>query len=411
METTLPKDQTLQIPVARIRPNSANPRKGYRQEEVQSMADSLRSGQVTEIKVRPLTPEERADDPDHDYEVIGGDLRLAAAKILGWETLAVQVLDVTPQAARRIAILDNVRKDMNWLAWYETAETLMADNPDLTQDQAAKLIAKDPSHVAKGLKLLKLLSFSARQAILANCQKPGGFDLPEATALQLRDLATGNGGDQAKVEATLNVLLERRMNADMAVKLVAWVRQGNSPESFPDDGKLSKQKGLDPTDPNAQLWQELPRGLQIHKTPKGYKLAWNLSEADAPVAVYGALTCLEEMREQGGMGQADARFSSALPGLIEKGINAKAKSEQPGKKDIISTEVASSSTPAYSAGTPRNDRNKGLLGRIGDVLQQKTGLTPEILKQGAEAMLAKDAKQAANYEIRRKMRNLLKGWF
>jgi hypothetical protein len=58
----------------------------------------------------------------------------------------------------------------------------------------------------------------------------------------------------------------------------------------------------------------------------------------------------------------------------------------------------------------RNDE-KGFLGKIGDVIQQKTGLTAEDLKEKAGDMLARDAKQAVNYEVRKGMRDILKDLF
>jgi hypothetical protein len=45
---------------------------------------------------------------------------------------------------------------MNWLAWGTTFETLLIDNPDMTQDQVAQFLAKDPSWLGKLLKLLSL---------------------------------------------------------------------------------------------------------------------------------------------------------------------------------------------------------------------------------------------------------------
>jgi hypothetical protein len=91
-------------------------------------------------------------------------------------------------------------------------------------------------------------------------------------------------------------------------------------DGFPADGKLSGQKGakqqrFDPTDPNAELWKGLPKGAQIHKTPKGYKLTWNLTETEAPVAVAGALENLGQMNDPFDVAQGP----EALEGQDTKG--------------------------------------------------------------------------------------------
>jgi hypothetical protein len=141
-------------------------------------------------------------------------------------------------------------------------------------------------------------------------------------------------GDPDKVEKALNVAIDSKMTEPQAKKLVEWVKAGNSPDAFPDNGKLSGQKGSkqqrsDPSDPNAELWKGLPKTLQIHPTPKGYKLTWNLTGADAPAAVYGAMAALEHLKEQSGAGPADPRFSASLPDLVAKGLKAKEAASTP----------------------------------------------------------------------------------
>ena len=82
------------------------------------------------------------------------------------------------------------------------------------------------------------------------------------------------------------------------------------------------------------------------------------------------------------------------------------------------TPMDSTSSPQVGAG-PRNDTKEsnsqkqsgGLLDKLAKAMEEKTGLTPQDLKEGVETMLAKDAKQAVNYQIRRGMRNILKDLF
>jgi ParB-like chromosome segregation protein Spo0J len=108
---------------------------------------------------------------------VGGYLRVAAAPLAGLIALDAIIRPMTPRQARKAAILDNVRKDMNWLAWGEAAESLLADDPDMTIQDAVDLIGQNRSKVSRAQKLLKVLSKPARDAIRVNCMTSGGYPL------------------------------------------------------------------------------------------------------------------------------------------------------------------------------------------------------------------------------------------
>jgi ParB/RepB/Spo0J family partition protein len=312
------------IPVTRIRPCLGNPRKAIRPGSVEAMMESLRSGQENDIKVRPLTSEEKQADPDHDYELIGGHLRLAAAQRLGWETLRAEVLNLTAKEALRAAILDNVRTDLYWLARYESLETLMANDSQTTQEEAGKLVLMDQALVSKALKLLSLLNQPARARIYELFIKPDSKELAQTTALRLLGLATGKPSDPDLVEKTLGVVLDRQLEDSQVAQLVEWVKLGNSPESFQEAGeeesKTSKSTRFDPEDPNADLWQACPRTVRV--APAGednYRIAIKVPRWQGPVAVYSALAALEDLKGQAGQ-RNDAQFGQALPGLVAEAL-------------------------------------------------------------------------------------------
>ncbi len=75
----------LVIHTSKIMPNPDNPRGPVNPTEAQTMADSMKEvGQKTEVRVRPLTEEERTKFPTYEYLLIGGHVRLAGAKLPGW---------------------------------------------------------------------------------------------------------------------------------------------------------------------------------------------------------------------------------------------------------------------------------------------------------------------------------------
>ncbi len=309
-------DQMLVVP-------EDNPRGAYPQQDVLDMARTLKqSGQEDPILLRRRTPEERAQaHPDIPYRLVGGFLRVAAAPLAGLAALEAIVRDMTPQKALQAAILDNVRKDMNWLAWAQSADSLIKDGMKL--QEASDALAKDASWVGKLLKLLSLLDFPTRQLISENFRKKDGYDLPESHAHCLEDLATGGPNDQVLIGNAIRVVIDRQMPFELVKKLVEWIQKGNSPESFPQDGKTEVKKGVknqrfDPADPLAKLWQDLPRTIKVRPTPKGYKAVLALSKDEAVLALYGALGTVEEAKRLQGQPH-DPRFAAALADLIPGG--------------------------------------------------------------------------------------------
>src|SRR5258708_26437381 len=124
------------IPLSKIRPNPNNPRHVIDPDVVESLAINLREeGQKTPVKARPLTPEERQADPDHEFELVGGHYRYLAAPKAGLTHLDSLVLDITPGQAFLEAGLDNRGQKMTWWDDYIAIETLKKIDPDITQQK------------------------------------------------------------------------------------------------------------------------------------------------------------------------------------------------------------------------------------------------------------------------------------
>ena len=85
--------QILQIRTDDIRPNRAQPRAEFEQNSIIRLADSIRRYGI----LQPLTV--RASDPEdiYGYELIAGERRLRAAKLLGYLTVPCVVMEVEEQ--------------------------------------------------------------------------------------------------------------------------------------------------------------------------------------------------------------------------------------------------------------------------------------------------------------------------
>ena len=320
------------IPINQIRVNPNDPRKGVPAGAVESKMSSLQeNGQETPIKVRPLSPEERASDPLHQYELIGGHLRLEAAQRLAWPTLDALVLDVSAEEAEWKAFMDNNWQEMNWLSRYLAVERRLQMRPDLQQQQIAAQWGVDEGKVSWALKVMNALNHGARAALLESFnQNPAREPISEDAMRTLTELWTDKPEDLETIEKSLGMALDRQMTEPQLAQLVRWVQSGKEPSAFPLPGQKaghSSKPTPDPSDPYAHVWNNLPSNVRVIRNKTGYELRLKLAPSEAPTAVYSALAAIEHLKETALMPDsppADPRFAQALPDLATEGRRLKA---------------------------------------------------------------------------------------
>ena len=97
------------LPIDLIDRNPRNPRRDFREDDLDELAASLKShGIVQPIVVRPVA------GADERYEIIAGERRWRAAQRAGLHDVPVTILDVSDREALELAIVENVqRADLN----------------------------------------------------------------------------------------------------------------------------------------------------------------------------------------------------------------------------------------------------------------------------------------------------------
>jgi len=139
------------VPIEFIRPNPVNPRKIFRDEELDELAASIREkGIIQPIIVRT------APGLDGAYEIIAGERRWRAAQRAGLNDVPVILTEVNDREALELAIIENVqRADLNPLEEAMGYDQLQAQF-GYGQQELAQVVGKSRSHVANTLRLLKL---------------------------------------------------------------------------------------------------------------------------------------------------------------------------------------------------------------------------------------------------------------
>ncbi len=144
--------RVLQIKTDDIRPNRAQPRAEFEQNSIIRLADSIRRYGI----LQPLTV--RVSDPEdiYGYELIAGERRLRAAKMLGYLTVPCIVMEVGEQISAELAMIENLlREDLNMFEQAYGFRKLI-ENYHLTQEEVARKMSLSQSAIANKLRLLRL---------------------------------------------------------------------------------------------------------------------------------------------------------------------------------------------------------------------------------------------------------------
>lgn len=131
-----------------IQPNPLQPRGTIRPESVADLVESIKEHGILEPLVLAHTPA--------GYQIIAGERRWRASKILGLKTVPVIIKETTPRGMLEMAIVENVqRTDLNPIERGKAFMRLMEEF-GLSNADIAKKVAKSPAYISNTLKLLDL---------------------------------------------------------------------------------------------------------------------------------------------------------------------------------------------------------------------------------------------------------------
>ena len=142
------KLRLIKLPVSRILPNPSQPRKVFREEELQALAQSIQENGL----LQPVTVRRE----NGAYYLIAGERRLRACKLAGIKEIPALVADCAPEDSAVLALLENIqRKDLHMFEQANALVNLLREWR-ITQEEAAKRLGISQSYLANKLRLLKL---------------------------------------------------------------------------------------------------------------------------------------------------------------------------------------------------------------------------------------------------------------
>ena len=139
--------KTLRL--AEIEPNRDQPRKNFSDEAITALADSIREhGMLQPILVRPLI--------SGGYQIVAGERRWRAARMLGMSEVPVNIRELTDIEAMQIALIENLqRENLNPIEEALGYRELI-ENYGMTQEKVAKMVGRSRSAVANSVRILLL---------------------------------------------------------------------------------------------------------------------------------------------------------------------------------------------------------------------------------------------------------------
>jgi ParB family transcriptional regulator, chromosome partitioning protein len=252
------------IPLNQIQPSKHQARKEFDEEKLNGLAESMRTqGLMNPIVVRPTSSAERGTGsaevgslnkenllprsalPAPRFELISGERRVRAAKLLGWTEIEAKIIATSSEAEAAVkGLVENIqREDLNPIEEAEGFQELQQLDPKVwSQDKIAETVGKRKDYVSRSFGLLELPQAVLEKLRQRNLSREHGVELMRLSgAISQKHFAT----DIEKKQWTVK---ETRIAIDQFL-------QGSAPQQH----KAPSQEPTEPEliDPVADIWDPI----------------------------------------------------------------------------------------------------------------------------------------------------------
>src|SRR5437868_9699754 len=141
-------EKIFELEIDLLQSNPLQPRGLITPESLAELAESIRTHGILEPIVAAKTPA--------GFQIIAGERRWRAARLVGMSIVPVIIRETTPQGMLEMAIVENVQRvDLNPLERAQAYKRLM-DEFSLTNAEIATRVSKSPSYISNTIRLLTL---------------------------------------------------------------------------------------------------------------------------------------------------------------------------------------------------------------------------------------------------------------
>ena len=206
LKTYMETGRVVFLPTRSIRPNPAQPRKVFRPEALDELADSIRQHGI----LQPLSVRRRGNA----YELIAGERRLRAAELAGITDVPCIIMSMDDRESGMAAMVENLqRQDLDFIEEAQGSRQLLTLHA-MSQEQVARLLGKSQSAIANKLRILKhseSVLDALREAGLTERHARALLKLPseEETLQAIREISR-QGMSVARTEKYIETLLSQK---------------------------------------------------------------------------------------------------------------------------------------------------------------------------------------------------------
>jgi ParB family transcriptional regulator, chromosome partitioning protein len=159
MQDTTKYDSVYWVEVEKIVPNPYQPRKEFNEDALKALAESIRQYGVLQPLVVTRKDVERADGGlGSEYELIAGERRLRASRLIGLKTVPVVIRQevADDRTKLELALIENLqREDLNAIDRAKSLKQLV-DEFGLTHIEVAAKVGRSREFVSNSIRMLQL---------------------------------------------------------------------------------------------------------------------------------------------------------------------------------------------------------------------------------------------------------------
>jgi ParB family chromosome partitioning protein len=207
------EEEVRQIPIDQVVSSPYQPRTIFDEERIEELAQTIRThGMIQPIVVRQVGDK---------YELIAGERRWRACKMLGHTTIPAILREMTDTQAASVALIENLQREGLTAIEEAVAYQQLLELHGLTQESLAQRLGKGQSTIANKLRLLNLPQ-SVQEALMAR-------KISERHARALLSL-----GQQEELQLkVLGEIIEKELNVKQTEARVKALLEAQAPVKKP----------------------------------------------------------------------------------------------------------------------------------------------------------------------------------
>jgi len=137
------------INISEIQANQNQPRKNFKKEELQELANSIKSqGILQPIVVRSVE--------NNQYEIIAGERRWRGAQIAGIHEIPALIKNISDESVKEIALIENIQRENLNSVEEARAYKAILNNKNTDYEKLSQSVGKSKSHISNTIRLLEL---------------------------------------------------------------------------------------------------------------------------------------------------------------------------------------------------------------------------------------------------------------